>query len=246
MKRADRPSYKKNYSTKKKYPKGLAADNARSGNSAMHPAPRGPSAVEKKHVDVPSATYLVNSTPVFTLVNYVAPASNFFGRDGNAIKARSLYLTGFFFAIRTRASTDYARVLTVWVGAPRGVAPTIAQILSSVDNAGNVTSLSTDHTNVESRSIIKVLDDIRVLLPPVTYTAGVLTNNAQTLSNPDNRFQFERYIKLKDAMVQFNNNAAGTIADFDTGAIYVVTIGSVASGQEGYSVAYSTRFMFKE
>lgn len=219
--------------------------NARSGNTAMH-APVARGTTEKKHMEIPPATYLVNTTPVFTLANGLGAGSNYYQLEGLSCKAKSLFLTGFFFPIRTVAVTDYARILVVWSGAPRGVAPTIASILGSVSNTGTVTSASTDHSRVESRASIKILLDLRVMLPPVTVTAGVLTNNAMTIPHASDRYQFERYIKLKDALVQLDVPGTGAIADFSTGAIYLVTIGNVAAGAEGYSVNMSSRFNYKE
>lgn len=199
---------------------------------------------ETKHVDLAPAVYLVNTTPVFTLANLTTLGSGFYQHEYHRVKAKAFYLAGYFFPIRTVASTDYGRLLVVWVGT-RSSAPTIGQILSSVDSAGTATSTSRDWVSQETRSLIKVLADIRVRLDPVTVTAGVLTNNASPAPNVD-RLQFEKYINLKDALVEFNDTGGGTIADFNHGSIFVVTLGAVASGSEGYSVNYSTRFIYQE
>lgn len=228
--------------------KGFAPKRARVEtrvNTAMQRAPRA-GKDEIKHVDLPRATYLVNTTPVFTLVNLVNSGDLAYGRDGDAIKAKSIYVTGAFNPLRTSTLVDYARLLIVWCGAPRGAAPAIDTILADVDNAGAVTTNASSGTSVESRKTIKILADIRVKLDPVTVTAGVLSNNAMSLANPDTRIQFEKYVKLKDALVGFNRGTAGTIADMDTGAIFVVTIGSAAPGAEGWNCQYATRFVFKE
>lgn len=201
---------------------------------------------ELKHVDLPPATYLVNTTPVFTLVNLSTVGTAFYQREYHRLKAKSLFIAGYFFPIRTIASTDYGRLLVVWVGS-RSSAPTIAQLIASVDNAGNVTSTSRDLVCAENKSLFKVLWDCRVRLDPVTVTAGVLTNNAAPAPQAAaDRLQFEKFIPLKDALVEYNDTAGGTIADFNHGSIYVVTLGAVVSGSEGYSVNYSTRFTFQE
>lgn len=224
--------------SKSKKPKVVA------DNQAMRPMPRNRQ--EMKHVDLPPATYLINTTPVFTLLNTLYTGSETYRVEGNRCKAKYLHFTGFVFPIRTRASSDYARILLVWLGAPRGAAPSIASILSSTDYTGAITSSSSDFPNPTNRAAVKLLADIRLALPPVTVTAGVLTNNAATIPNVNDRYQFERFIRLNDAMVEADQGFDGTIGPFTTGAIYAITIGSVASGSEGYSVSYAARFAFTE
>lgn len=214
-------------------------------NSAMPKVSRA-NVAELKYVDVPPGVKLVNTTPVFTLMNYLSLGNGVYQHEMRRVKAKSFYFTWFFFPIRTIAATDYARILIVWQGTS-SAAPTIAEILASVDSSGTVTSTSTDLTSRSAMSKIKVLKDIRVRLDPVTVTAGVLTNNAGPASQASlDRLQGEVFIPLKDALVEFNDGAAGTIADFNHGSIYVVTLGSVASGSEGYSVNFSSRFIFSE
>lgn len=214
-------------------------------NSAMPKVTRS-NVAELKYVDVPPGVKLVNTTPVFTLMNWTSQGSGQFQHEMRRIKAKSFYFTWFFFPIRTIAATDYARILIVWQGSS-SAAPSIAQVLASLDSGGNVTSTSTDMTSRIAPSKIKILKDIRVRLDPVTYTAGVLTNNAGPAPQGTlDRLQGEVFIPLKDALVEFNDGGAGTIADFNHGSIYVVTIGSVVAGSEGYSVNFSSRFIYSE
>jgi len=69
-----------------------------------------------------------------------------------------------------------------------------------------------------------------------------LTNNTGTSGMP---FVMNEYRKLK-LPVHYNSGDAGTVADITTGALYVITLGNLASGTTDAQANISTRVRYTD
>jgi len=213
--------------------------------SARMGAQRGV-AIEKKFVDLNDAAYTLNTTAQFTLLNGIAEGAGQFNRIGRKVQLKSLYLTGMIESIRTQADDDMARIMVIYDRQTNGLVPGITDVLQSVQQDGTTTSSGAlDHLNLNNSERFLVLMDKRVLLPAMTWTAGVITNNG-LLSTAGGNFLFKKFIKLKNLETHFKGTAAPTVvAQIATGSLYLVTlVGNKAAGAEGYELNLGIRLRF--
>jgi len=226
----------------------LKADKASKAARAMKlyrpmPGPRYAKG-EIKSLDVPSSTYTLNSTAQITALNLIRAGTSFFNRIGRKINMKSLHVKLQLNPIRTVAATDYCRVMIVYDSQTNGSNPAIADIIQDTDQAGTNTTNAVSSANLNNRDRFRILCDWRLCLPSVTLTGGVQTNLGIQDVN-ESIVDLERFIPMKRLVTQFKaDSSPAVIGDIATGGIFLVTLGGVASGFEGWQVVGSTSLRY--
>lgn len=196
--------------------------------------------VEKKVNDIATATYQVNTTGVFTLLANPALGSDFNNRVGRKIRLRSLYIRGF---VATQNSLDAGfagtqsqqmRMILLLDLQPNGAVPATADLL--------VTANTQSHLNLNNRDRFVILKDETYVFDPY-FASNTATQSFASMSNQIK--DIKCYKKLNSEMV-FNGTNGGTIADINSGALYMFWIGSDASGANDGNAIVSTRVRYDD
>lgn len=193
---------------------------------------RGPrySAGELKYLDIVSTGYVADTTGSVTCLNLTAVGDDNTNRDGRQIINKSIHIQGLLQPSDDSTSPNLSRMLIVWDSQPNGAIATITDIL--------VASTSVSSTNLNNRERFRILKDLRLSQGKVDTTA------TSAFSNSDNTYCVNEFIKLNDLKTTYSGTTA-VIASVATGALLMVTIGSVVAAAGG-TFGVTTRLRFAD
>jgi len=177
---------------------------------------------ERKVIDVASSTYQVNSTGSFTLLNACVQGSDYSNRIGRKIVVKSVYIRGLVYpeAATGSAPVIQCRMILLVDNQPNGSAPAVTDVL----NTGTATS----QLNLNNRDRFKIIRDQTFVLGPQTWVAGPLISVSGSPSVHD----VNCFAKINLETI-YNAGNAGTIADINSGALYMLWIGSTVAASPG-------------
>lgn len=206
----------------------------------MHTIPTRPSFVERKVADLAVATYDANSTGVFTLLAVPVLGSDYNQRIGRKITLKSVYVRGYVgtqqalqaLASAAPASAQQARMIILLDNQPNGAVPVSTDLLVSAN--------PTSQLNLNNRDRFKILCDKTFVFDPIIYT----TTATQAVASASRQiYNIKKYKKLNIESI-FNATNGGTIADINSGALYMFWIGTAAAGNNDAYSQLSTRVRF--
>lgn len=178
---------------------------------------------ELKVYDIATATYQVNTSGSITLLANPVLGSDFNARIGRKIVLKSVYVRGHVvneaaLAVTTGVATapQLARMIILTDLQPNGAVPTITDIL--------VEAMSTSQLNMNNRDRFKIHCDKVWTLDNYVYDTVNACMAANNVIKPVKKFQ-----RLQTEVI-FNATNGATIADINSGALYMVWIGSAAAG----------------
>ncbi|AUM61794.1 capsid [uncultured virus] len=203
-------------------------------NASAPPASRGFWGVrqrggkELKFVDVAAAAYVADTTGTVTLLNGVAQGDDFNQRTGRIMDFKSVSIKGLLQPVDAITGTSFCRIIVFWDSQPNGATPVVTDFL--------VASTAISHNNLNNRSRFKVLLDEQHALGSIDNTT------TQAYSTNPSVITINRYVKLP-SLRTVNTGTGATVASIQTGAIWMVTIGSNAAGTGGsYSLCTRCRY----
>lgn len=186
---------------------------------------RKSSAKEIGYVDLAAGQYAMDTTGSVTLIATIAQGASINQRIGKKARYKSVQIRGRVTSGTTTVVTDGCAML-VYDRSPRGALPAITDILNTVN------SLSFNNTVNEGRFRILRRWDWIFAGNTTTPTTGQETHN------------WDEYVKLKGLPVVYGSAGTGAIGDIEKGALYLVTCGATAAGNNA-SICYCgcrTRF----
>lgn len=191
---------------------------------------------ERKVIDTVSADYQVNTTGSITLLNGVTLGTDYDERIGRKIVVKSCYIRGWI-APQLAATIGAAaltpsqqwRMILLVDNQPNGAPPAITDILVSADPSSQL--------NLNNRDRFKVLVD-------KVFVSGPLLYGAAQPFLVDNSTKSVTCYKRLDLETIYNAGNAGTIGDINSGALYMVWIGSNAAGNDDGQARLSARLRF--
>lgn len=220
---------------------------------------RGPPASQSAHVpdmkaiDVGSTTTTggaggvpldLNNVASVVPLNLVAAGSSYFNRIGRKIAMESISFEGQISFINNvgTALPDVGRIAIVYDRQPNGALPIFTDIFADQQAFGSPTSSTVAGLNLNNRDRFTLLLDKKFLLPAVTTTVnfGAAAGSMQPSSFSDklvNNGYVREFRKLPALLTQFKaDSATPVIGDIASGSLILVTIGTIASGSEGYYI----------
>lgn len=182
---------------------------------------------ETGFVDTAEATYAMNTTGSIALIPTVAQGASTSQRIGKKIVLKSLQIRGVVTANATTVTADGAWLI-VYDRRPTGSLPAITDIL--------VTANSRSMNNDANSGRFKILKRSQVAVIGNTTTAGQQTECSFHV--------IDEYLKLKGLPIVYKAAATGGIGDIEQGALYIVTVGSVAASTADADaiLAFRTRY----
>lgn len=200
---------------------------------------------EVKVVDVPLASYTLNTTGQFTALNVPVQGSAFYNRIGTKLAMKTLHVNYTLQPLNINSVPDYCRVMVVYDRQTNAAFPTMSALLTDYSSSGGTTSNSYSGINMTNRERFLVLMDERLELP-ATEASGAVSSSAACIDPVSTTFKINRFIKLKDLSTMFNQTNGGTVADIQTGGLYLFTLGSFASGSDGWQLRGSARLKYDD
>lgn len=178
--------------------------------------PRGFSRQEWKFIDT-AVSQDLNTTPVLTLLNGLAPGNSASQRIGSKVSFMSLEFRWRARITGTTGVVSNCRFLIVLDRQPNGAAIGAA---TDVLDAATTTSLR----NLANRRRFKIMVD-------KVFTLGGVLNGAGTGSAIPEMKTSKMYMKFRRPIVtEFNAGVAGTVADIATNSLYLISLGTEAAG----------------
>lgn len=168
-----------------------------------------------------------------------------FNRIGQKITLKSLRIRGNVTNVLTCVQ-GLGRIIVVYDKQANAALPNWADLITSISNAGAATTGALDGINMANRDRFIVLADEQMWLPSCTNTAGVLTNvgGLNTTDKNPSMFNFDRFIKLRDMEMHFNNTNGGTFADIQTGSLNFFF--ALTGTDQSYSANFVARTRFQD
>jgi len=192
-----------------------------------------PNKVEKKVADLTVANYVADTTGAVTTLALPILGSDMTNRIGRKIQMKSLYIRGVLQRESTAVDTVHdaclCRLIIVYDKQPNGAVPAITDIL--------VTSSSISQLNLNNRDRFQVIKDKQWVLGPY-WTQSTATTSFAVADRVTYPVKIFKKLNLETV---FNAANGGTIADINTGALFMVTIGHRADGGS-FSVCTRVRY----
>lgn len=215
--------------------------------------------VVSSNTTVPAiASLALNNTGSITTLNMVQPGAGFWNRQGRRLYMKSVMIDLNIepLSVARNAVSDTAKIALVYDSQCNGAVPTQGDIWLDYDQSGNQVANSLSSINLNNRDRFLILRHWTLDLPAITTTAtGVPTTafpNAiqMVTAGGDSKYggHIREYIKLKGLVTQYKSDSNPcTIADISTGALYLVTLATNASGFDGFNIPeFNCRLRFYE
>lgn len=202
---------------------------------------------EMKSVDLGATalSQLVTSTMARQPINAIIAGNGIQNRNGRRIQMKSVRVIGQ--VVLTQAGTaptsDFVRVMVVYDRQANGAIYSSADLLQSVDQAGTTGSDVFSGINMSNSKRFKVLKN-EMWSFPVHNGVNVLQQSTQDTDYKPHCFDW--FIPLKGLETQYNTGNAGTIADIQTGSLYILFLSKNAIADSQYSVVYNCRLRFMD
>ena len=197
--------------------------------SLTYGRPRGFSD-ELKWADTAIATYAADTTGTITLLNAIAIGDDYNARTSRKTYVTSVHLEGCFLPYDTTTTATLGRVLLVWDKAPNSVAPSITDIITTVDSCSQYSMLY--------RGRFRVLYDRQL-----TLGSADLVTAGEKVASGKNIIPLRVTKKIKAKTVY--NGSAATIGSISQGALWLVTLGDQVLTNSGV-LRCSTRVRFTD
>jgi hypothetical protein len=157
-------------------------------------------------------------------LNGLAPGTAVTQRLGRKVVLTRLEFSLLNASTPTTGLDQVQRILLIWDRQTNGAAPAILDVLS----AGSPTSLF----NPDNATRFKILFDWIKPVNASTESDSIVATGHVSIP-----------LRLP---VQFNGGGAGSVADIVSGSLYLITLGSLASGATAGSVTGYTRVYFTD
>nr|QXP07659.1 MAG: putative capsid protein [Arizlama virus] len=189
------------------------------------------SQVEKKYIDIALANYAGDTTGSVTPLNVCNEGTGVSQRIGRKTCLKSVQVRGMIQTTDEIVANNMVRLMLVWDKQVNGVTATIAEILSAATSASFM--------NLDNRERFVVLWDKHFSLGQVSNTA------TQAFSSGQTSHVVNKYKKLPPGSFSIYDGTGAGIADINTGALYLVTIGMQAAGA-GATCSLATRVRYTD
>lgn len=215
----------------------------RAQTSNRRPADFRPVGHEIKAVDVAiQNAFRLPATNSCNLLNGIQTGAAFFNRVGSRVELKNLHIRGQITNAAT-ATVTMLRMIVVYDRQPTGALPTVSDLLQSRDQTGAATNPGSAEINLDNRDRFSIIRDMQLYAPPVTNTAGVLTNGPQFPGNDDQQWDVNEFIKLRGLGTHYKSSSNPcTIADIATGALYCFFVTNLSDNTWQFSGNFRLRY----
>lgn len=180
---------------------------------------------ERGYSDVALTSYGLSTGGAVALLNTVAQGAAITQRVGKKISLQSLQCRGVAFAGTAGTIAD-GTIMIVYDRRPTGSLPAVTDILDTASSA----SFNKDD-NAQRFRILKRVDNVFI-------------GNSTTPSTGAEAITADFFLNLKGLPTVYKSVGTGAIGDIEEGALYLVTVGSVAAGTTAATASLGFRIRF--
>lgn len=181
--------------------------------------------MEKKFVDLASATYALNTTGSIALIPVVAQGAGESQRIGRKINLMSVQMHGYCLS-DTATVTARGRVMIVYDRQPNAALAAITDVLDTIS--------SQSFLNDQNKNRFRVLYNRHY----------AFSGNITTPATGKEIKIVDEFIKLRKLETTYGVVGTGAIGDIKTGALLLVTVGDVAAGTADANAVLGFRVRF--
>lgn len=234
------------YSKKRYVKKNRPMKMPRPTNKYMQLLNSSSNSSEIKTVDIDRTAKQIVNTGTFVLLNGTTEGASFYNRIGRKIAGKSVRIQGQIIGSGnvTLVQSEYIRVMVIYDRQTNGAFPTVADVLTNYDYTGATTTTSFSYLNMNNIERFVVLRDTHFHIPDNDF-AGTQTSGMGSIIDYKNNCNYDEYIKLGKLETHYKNST-GLVGDITTGGIYLLLLGNVAAGSNGYQMQYSIRYRFHD
>lgn len=187
---------------------------------------RGVASRETGFVDTAVANFNCDTTGTIALVPTIAQGASVNQRVGKKVLLKNVQIRGSGFAGAATLASDSA-IMLVYDRRPTGSLPAITDILVTANSASFNNDANSGRFEILYR---KNFEFVGNLTAPATGREAVTA---------------DKFLNLKMRPMVFKAAGTGAIGDIEQGALYCVTVGSVAAGTTAptYNIGFRTRFL---
>jgi len=199
------------------------------------------SLVEKKAVDLPNASYALDTTGTVTAINLIRTGSGYNNRVGRKISMTSVEIRGYIAANGATPAEQPTRIMILYDKQANGALPAVTDVLQAIDQAGNVTTNATSPRNLDKRDrFVCVYDEYKIAFG-TSGVAGVDLNTDESTTI------IHKYIRLPNLVTQYQaDSSPAVIGDIATGSLFLLTFGQLANGATSHIFQGTVRLRYKD
>lgn len=200
---------------------------------------------ELKAYDISQGFSDFENTGHFEILNTPIKGDDRYERNGRAIRMKSIQIqarVGITLPTTTDITEDYLRYMIVYDKQSNGAPPSLGDLLRD-SNAGNQTS-AFSQINLDNRDRFEILKDVAFPTAYFSPATAASRTNQNILDKVRSTVNVDLFIPLKGREVVFNSNNAGSAADIQTGALYLMTTNQETANNNLYTMEYTTRLRY--
>lgn len=197
--------------------------------------------VEKKVFDLTPTQFQVNTTGQFNLLCSPQAGPDINERIGRKIQIKSVYIRGLVSSeagdqdgpVVTTSPGQLARMIVFTDNQPNGAAPAVTDLLQSASALSQL--------NINGRDRFKIHIDKQWALKPYAYN----NTSGFALAALSDAIAYKKFKVLNEETI-FNATVSATITQITSGALYMFFIGTVPTGANDATAAFSTRVRYTD
>lgn len=203
-------------------PMVLSMPNVRYDNAVRRATPQ-----EVNYVDLALANYNMDSTGSIALIATIGQGASVNQRIGKRAYYKSILIRGSAQSNATVTTADGA-ILLIYDKRPTGALPAITDILTVATPRGFM-----NDNNTARFEVIRRWDNVFI-------------GNSVTPSTGHEAFNHDHFVPMNKRPITFESAGTGAIGDIDSGALYIVTVGSNIAGTTAATATLAFRVRFTE
>lgn len=192
-----------------------------------------------------------NTTPNITVLNNITIGSSMWNRQGRKVTMKSLRIRGAIAATTNGAAgvnPQFCRLIVVYDKQTNGAVPVYGDVfrdqLSSAADVNATIFLSGINLNNRDRFEV-IIDDQWCLASTATGGAPAIVESGMTDGNVYGHKDYYRPLNNREEHFKADSSP-GVIGDIATGSLILITVGSVASGSDGWGYYLGCRLRFSD
>nr|WAE43232.1 MAG: capsid protein [Cressdnaviricota sp.] len=193
-----------------------------------------------------TASFTLNSTPQIVVLNPITIGSSSWNRIGRKVSLKSLHMTGYISQnTNEQVTTSFGRYIIVYDKQTNGSLPSFddmfrGQINGATDSNTSAVNDPFAGLNLNNKERFEIILDRRLELP--------LANSASLIQSfTIDLHSFTNFVSLGNREVHFKaDSTPGVIGDISTGGLYIVTVGSAASGSDSWALTTNIRLRYTD
>lgn len=203
------------------------------------------SAIERKSVDIQTTSTLISNVATAVLLNGMTKGTNVYNRIGRKIVNVRIQLRGSIHPNGSAPATalpDFLRVAIVFDKQTNGAAPAWQDVFKVVDASGGTGVDARTFANLDNSDRFVILRDHKYQVPLVQIGGG--PQQASATAESTENWIIDDFINMKLPTLYTGTANAGTVADIQSGGIFLLVQGMNSAANSSCNLIWDSRVRF--